>query len=341
MNKKLKFSWGHIIAFVALIFIAYTTFVGLTYMNKGNFTIAGILTAGIVFLLLLFFMAVQQLKGCDEHYDRKIIWERILFCAAPLLFIALMIPYAHTWKVQKNNDEIVTQFNEAIKSSRQMFTDYETYADNRIQAFDMAMKTVIVNKDSLNEKYQDFGFTPGLEMTQKRNRTDVLRIQLLPSDYDSLKVMANNWIDKANQGANVWNVFLLGNIKEISSAIEKWHEQLASFSTKHTLEGESLLEGNIKPFDENRESIQKALDGLENLSDIYTEKGWPSLWGWLTGALCFIMLLFPWYIQKRNTNNPYRLIGYQRWYKNGSKPKKQDDGKVKDEVDPVIIDTGI
>ena len=340
MNKKLKFSWGHIIAFIALIFIAYTTFVGLTYMNKGNFTIAGILTGGIVLLLLLIFMAVQQLKGCDEKFDKKIVNERLLFFSSPVLFVALMIPYAHTWKVQRNNDEIVEQFNEAINSSRQMFTDYENYANNRIDDYRNSMEAVITY-DSLRDKYLGCGFTGGMERTQIENRVEALRLQLLSCDYDSLKVLADNWINDANQGANVWNVFLLGNIKEISSAIERWHEQLASFSTKHTMEGESVLEGNIAPFDENHESIQKALDGLKGLSDIYTEKGWPSLWGWLTGALCYIMLLFPWYIQKRNSNNIYRLIGYQKWVdKNGRKPTKQD-GEVKDRTDPNIIDTGV
>lgn len=340
MNKKLKFSWGHIIAFVALIFIAYTTFVGMTYLEKGNFAIAGVWTTLIVLLLLVLFMAVQQLKGCDEKFAKKIVIERILFFASPVLFLALMIPYAHTWKVQRNNDKIVKQFNEAINSSRQMFTDYENYSNNRIANYGQSVEDVITY-DSLHGRFLNSGFTVGLEQTQKENRMEALRLQLLPSDYDSLKVVANNWIDEANHGANVWNVFLLGNIKEISSAIENWHGHLAAFSTKHTLKSEEVLEGSIAPFDGNRESIQKALDGLTGLSEIYTERGWPSLWGWITGALCYIMLLFPWYIQKRNTNNIYRLIGYQPWYGKGIKAPKKQDGEIIEETDPVIIDTGI
>lgn len=328
MNKKLKFSWGHIIAFVALIFIAYTTFVGMTYLEKGNFAIAGVWTALIVLLLLALFMAVQQLKGCDEKFAKKIVVERILFFSSPLLFVGLMIPYAHTWKVQRNNDEIVEQFNEAINSSRQMFTDYENYSNNRIANYGQSVEDVLTY-DSLHGRFLNSGFTVGLEQTQKENRMEALRLQLLPCDYDSLKVVANKWIDEANHGANVWNVFLLGNIKEISSAIEKWHGQLTTFSTKHTLKSEEVLEGSIAPFDGNRKSIQKALDGLTGLSEIYTERGWPSLWGWLSGLLCYIMLLFPWLVQKRHPKNYYQLIGYQIWHD----PEKQGDAD--------IVDTGI
>lgn len=342
MNKKLKFSWGHIIAFVALIFIAYTTFVGMTYLKKGNFAIAVVRTAIIVLLLLVLFMAVQQLKGCDEKFAKKIIIERILFFASPVLFVALMIPYAHTWKVQRNNDEIVEQFNEAINSSRQMFTDYKNYAHNRISDLGNYVE-VVLNYDTLPGrylKYLECGFTVGMEQTQKENRMEALRLQLLPCDYDSLKLVANKWIDEANHGANVWNVFLLGNIKEITSAIENWHGQLAAFSTRHTLTCEEVLEGPIAPFDDNRESIQKALDGLTGLSEIYTERGWPSLWGWLSGLLCYIMLLFPWCIQDRNSNSIYRIIGYQSWWNPNNSSQKQD-GESKGKTDFVIIDTGI
>ena len=42
MNEELRFSRGHILAFLALIFIAYVTFMGITYLTLGNFGYAGI-----------------------------------------------------------------------------------------------------------------------------------------------------------------------------------------------------------------------------------------------------------------------------------------------------------
>lgn len=52
MYQKLRFSWGHIIAFLALIFLSYLTFMGVTYYTNGNM-IAGIIGMLIVIALLL------------------------------------------------------------------------------------------------------------------------------------------------------------------------------------------------------------------------------------------------------------------------------------------------
>jgi len=58
INETLKFSWGHIIAFLAMIFISYVSFMGLTYWTDGDFFIAGIGVAIIDILLLVFFLLV-------------------------------------------------------------------------------------------------------------------------------------------------------------------------------------------------------------------------------------------------------------------------------------------
>lgn len=86
INETLKFSWGHIIAFVALIIISYLSFMGITYLTNGNFLYAGIGVLIIDVLIILFFIIPQILKGTDEKFRRKIIFERILFFSAPIVF---------------------------------------------------------------------------------------------------------------------------------------------------------------------------------------------------------------------------------------------------------------
>ena len=54
MNEQLKFSWGHIIAFLALIVLSYITFVGVTYKTDGNFMKASIAMIVIDIVLLVF-----------------------------------------------------------------------------------------------------------------------------------------------------------------------------------------------------------------------------------------------------------------------------------------------
>ena len=78
MNERLQFSWGHIIAFVALIAVSYISFMGMTYLTAGNFVAALLGMAAIDILFMLFFIGAQQMKASGEHINRKIIFERIM-----------------------------------------------------------------------------------------------------------------------------------------------------------------------------------------------------------------------------------------------------------------------
>ena len=55
MNERLKFSWGHIIAFVALIIVSYISFMGFTYLTNGNFMTAliGMAVTDLVYILFI------------------------------------------------------------------------------------------------------------------------------------------------------------------------------------------------------------------------------------------------------------------------------------------------
>src|SRR5699024_2044717 len=69
------------------------------------------------------------------------------------------------------------------------------------------------------------------EIVHRTNEVEALRLQLIADNYDALKESAVKWIDNAS-GATVWNVFMIGNIKKIESAIENWNNSLSEFSGK-------------------------------------------------------------------------------------------------------------
>ena len=60
MYRNLKFSWAHILLFLAIIFIGYVTYVGITYKLDKGLTEPLWYTLGIVVLLLFWFFGVQQ-----------------------------------------------------------------------------------------------------------------------------------------------------------------------------------------------------------------------------------------------------------------------------------------
>ena len=267
INETLKFSWGHIIAFVALIFISYVSFMGITYLTDGDFLYAGLGVLIINLILIVFFIIPQILKGADEKFSRKIVFERILFFAAPIFFIVAMVPYAHFWTVFENRNEIETTFSESIKTTKGMFDSYEVYANNRIKEYDKKLA-----QDKTNAVHRS-------------NEVEALRLQIIADNYNALKESAIKWIDNAS-GATVWNVFMIGNIKKIEGAIENWNSSLYNFSSKIMSDEPS----GVEPFSSSDPSVTTAKENLNNLRSVYTTMGAPTMLSIGIGLLLYILL---------------------------------------------------
>lgn len=295
----LKFSWGHIIAFVALIAISYVIFMGFSYLNGGDFRDSLIRTLVIDVVLLITFIGAQMLKGTDRKFRKRIKVERILIILCPIAFILAMVPYNHFWNVFSNRENVEKNFGEAIKSSKQLFDDYETYANNRIMAYDHALDSAIANKTFSKYNYDECNFASS--DIQKKGFVETLRLQLLSKNSDTLRYEAVKWIDDASDGASVWNAFLLGNVREIKDAIDEWNNILIGYS-KHVISNEEACVGNVESFPEKNEAIVTAKNKLDEVTNLYTKlSGSISPYTVVTGVILFLCLLFPYFLQKRHT----------------------------------------
>lgn len=305
MNEKLQFSWGHIIAFLALIAVSYISFVGFTYLTNGNFTYALIGMGLTDIVYILFFIGAQQMKASEVKMGRKIIWERIFIFGSPLVFIVGMISMSHFWTVKSQNTEIVNTFTNSINGAKQLFSDYENYSNLRIDTYTKSLNEIIANKNSDPQTFNKAGFVDNKANIQKENMVETLRLQLLSQNYDSLKTVAIAWIDNANQGASTWNVFLLGNTREIKSALNNWENQLKSFSAK-AMSNETIFK-DVPNFSSN--GAQSAIVGIDGLTSSFTTQKFPNAATFLFGIIIYLMLLFPYFLQDRHTKNVYRLVG--------------------------------
>lgn len=329
MNEKLQFSWGHIFAFLALIVVSYISFVGFTYLTNGNFTFA-LIGMGITDLFyILFFIGAQQLKASGVKMYRKIIWERIFIFGSPLIFILGMISMSHFWTVNSQNDEIVKSFTTSINNAKQLFSDYETYSNNRIENYENALNQIIANRASDNERFKKVGFDEKIAQVQKDNMVELLRLQLLSQNYDSLKTVALEWIDDASQGASTLNVFLLGNTREIKEALNNWENQLKNFSAKE-VSNESLI-SEVPHFCSN--GVQNSISGIDGLTASFTTQKFPTLGAIIFGIVIYFMLLFPYLLQDRHTKSVYRLIGDEKTNSNKNSKKKNVNDNEEDQAE--------
>lgn len=299
-NQTLKFSWGHIIAFVSLIFISYVMYMGAFYQNGGDFTSAAIKVALIDLIILITFIGAQIIKGTDEKFNRSIIIERILICLCPIAFGFAMISYNHFWSVFEQRKQIESQFNSSIEGAKQMFVSYDKYVEERIKTYESNLDSILIARAGGNSTlYGKAGFTGTNDRVKKENFVHTLDLQLRSQNTDSLKFVALKWIDEANQGASVWNAFLVGNVKQISEAIKSWHKTLQAYS-EAKMSNETIRGNEVHTFDENGQSIEDATKGLDSLKDIYTKSSGVKFHTIWTGIIIFLMLLFPYSLQRRN-----------------------------------------
>lgn len=312
MHDKLKFSWGHIIAFIALIVASYISFVGYTYLTDGNFTTALIAMAITDLVFIIFFVGAQQMKASGEHIQRKIFWERVLFFGAPAVFIAAMIGMSHFWTVHSQEEEVVKNFTSSINNSKQLFADYEDYAHNRIAVYGESLDHIIANRESDPKTYTQAGFTRDMEKVQRDNMVEVLTWQLFSPNFDKLMEEATQWIDDANQGASTWNVFLIGNTREIKESLAQWEAQLKEFAAPR-MSNEEVL-GPVDDF--NSEGARKAIAGIESMSTTFTTQHFPTWQAFIFAIFLYLMLIFPYLIQERHPKSWYRLIGNEHSRRN-------------------------
>lgn len=323
-NQTLKFSWGHIIAFVALIFISYVSYMGDFYQNGGNFIEAAVKVFVIDILLLATFIGAQIIKGTDEKFARRIIIERILIVLCPITFFLAMLPYNHFWAVFSQREQIEGQFKEAVETSRQMFSDYDYYSEKRINSYTSHLTDVIANKAQDAATYSTSGFNGKDDAMIKANYIETLSLQLKSENTDSLRRNALEWIDKANQGASVWNAFLVGNVSKISEAIDGWNQALIDVS-KPVLSNEAH---GVQPFDADKESFKAVDSHFKGLMDIYTTTTRIRVNTIWTAAILLLMLLFPYLLQERNL----RAQGYYSLFgrKNNKEEKRPEDFNFED-----------
>lgn len=341
MNKKLKFSGGHIVAFVAIIFTAYVSFLGLTFLSSGRFFFAAIGSLIVVAILIACFIGAQMLKATEKGFDKKISRERALVFATPFVFIVVMLPFSHFWTVHSHQDQVVQDFTKAVAMSENVFSEYENYANDRVDNYQTMLNDVVSKRSSNYKDYKACGFngTPINDNNQPYSRkgdkriirktdkstyqqpnnpksedslmvktmVNTLRVQLLSQNYDDLSREARKWISSASHGISTWNVFLIGNIRQIDKALIQWQTHLADFSSRKISNEE--FKGKVQSFDHVSTTIGDARKILNSVNNVYRDFGFPSITAIIFMLLVYLALFMPYYIQPRNTKSRFGFWG--------------------------------
>ncbi|MCQ2959879.1 MAG: hypothetical protein MJ198_06800 [Bacteroidales bacterium] len=288
MNETLKFSWGHIFAFLAMIMISYITFTGAAYLYDTNLIKAALWAVGSFVVMFVVFIGTQQLKSAEENFSRCITLERLGAVLSVVVFLLMVSisPFKHFWTVYGNKSEITADFAMAIDSSKSIFENYDAYVEERIEK-------------CMQSKSSD-----------KKALADLMQIQLQPVlenengvfDYKQKETEIVKWIADA-QESSVWNVFVIGNLSQIQNGVEQWKMTLEQWSSKSF-------------YDEDMDAYKASYDIKANF-DSLKEKFTASVafqWRAVLWALIgYFFLALPWLLQRRPVKNPNMLFGKKDW----------------------------
>lgn len=288
MNEKLKFSWGHIFAFLAMIMIAYITFTGAAYLYDTNLVVSALWAIGSFVLLFVVFVGTQQMKAAEENFTRCILLERIGVVLSIVLFVLMVTisPFKHFWTVYGNKTEITSDFAMAIDSSKSIFENYDAYVEERIE-------------QCKNNKLSD-----------NKAQGELISLQLNPVivtetesfDYKAKEAEILSWIEAAKQ-SSVWNVFVIGNLTKIENGVDTWKKTLEIWSDK------KFYENDMDPYKATYD-IKVNFDNLKTKFTASQAFQWRAI---LWALLGYFFMAMPWLLQRRPVKNPNTLLRKKDW----------------------------
>lgn len=288
MNEKLKFSWGHIFAFLAMIMIAYITFTGAAYLYDTNLVVSALWAIGSFVLLFVVFVGTQQMKAAEENFTRCILLERIGVVLSIVLFVLMVTisPFKHFWTVYGNKAEITSDFAMAIDSSKSIFENYDAYVEERIE-------------QCKNNKLSD-----------NKAQGELISLQLNPVivtetesfDYKAKEAEILSWIEAAKQ-SSVWNVFVIGNLTKIENGVDTWKKTLEIWSDK------KFYENDMDPYKATYD-IKVNFDNLKTKFTASQAFQWRAI---LWALLGYFFMAMPWLLQRRPVKNPNTLLRKKDW----------------------------
>lgn len=291
MHEKLKFSFGHIFAFLALIYISYTIFTGVTYYLDGEYLVAGgvAIVVAMVILSLLFWL--QLLKSVNQRFEKYIKQERVALVMLTVACVAAFIPYSHFWTVKSHEQEIENSFNQYLQTSEQLFADYDEYSNTRISQYENYLSALKGD----NTTY--LALQKGL------------RLQLRPQTFEKLENSVQEWLSSSEGMVSVWNIFLIGNIGNLCESMAQWHSKMHEMSVPK-MSGESYAVKS-EVFDRTG-TVEVTVNNLRGIVPWFTTPQMPNMKAWLSGLLAFFMLYLPWIIQRRSPKSLCTLFGKKK-----------------------------
>jgi len=286
--NKIKFSLAAVFALIAAVIFGWFFFLGINFMNKGDFQKSILMTLAACLLLFLMVLLIRKIKSTKRNFKNNAIIELFLLLIYLMLAVVAFVPFAHYFTVLSRKTEIKNKMDLGIDSVKKRFVDYEACANNSILFESGRLDIAILGKVPDPDNYRAAGFKDNgiADNFQKTILLDNYKDDFLPAKYDTLKKYADNWLDDARSAFDKWKpISLMNVVNSIEKEANGWIAQIRRYNSKSA----SCMGG---PF--SFASVDKEL----------IERSTPSLVPILFALGLFLVLLLPYIVAIRSPRHP-------------------------------------
>ncbi len=296
MNQS-KYPLALVINVLTAIAIGYVCFLGLNFYTLGD-KMSSILTSVVIIILLIATsVGARQLKKTKRNCKRYRIWEWILLLLFTLIMVVITyFPFSHYFGVTINKENIQSKVLNNITHAEQLYDKYEDYVNKRDSNYLRKLQTTVKHKSGRPSEFNCLGFDEDSQVsieTQIQTKHSVLKMKLIPDNFESIKSSDSIWLRKAQKSVENWEpISLVDVINNIQTNTDRSLSNLVDIS-------------NNKANCEDDLNFNFPNPSFPDVKNHFTEIGTPAPFSILLTILGYVLMLLLWFITKRDS----RCIG--------------------------------
>ncbi len=305
--QKSSFNFATVFSLMVLFVFAYIAYLGMVYWQQGNQTLPVLLSSGLIVLVALCVFVMCKSKATRWRKVGR-VGQWVFGLIVLVAFVAGSVPFTNFLRVLSEADHIKQMVNATCDKAIGIDADYEAYVDQRVANYRSSLSRIASGKENRPSDYKlCMGNAPGDTDAQRiSNLAQSLRSRLLPDSAAKVINERHEWLERA-KNENVMNPLTPSNVNKVSRCVDNWVENYCELSKVSYKGEENVPEFQVSAFDNSLESLIQTYSSLEA----------PSAVALIIALICFVIMLFPYWITEGDLAATSSMSGFRRKGKKG------------------------
>ena len=293
MKKQSKFPLKDLLIVLGTLGFGFFCFLSINFKTLGN-TSNSIIGAVIISCILGgLAYSLKLLKCTSRNFKTCYIWQWILI---PLFLVAAFLaifPFSHYFVINEQKETIQKQLVSNITKAEGLFSEYELYAENRLNLYENSLNAIVKGEGVNKEEYEKYGFNGTNDSAKVDSKVMDLQIKLYPTNYEDMKNDDSMWLSESKKNTENWSP--TGIVKVVNSLeikISTSYDQLKYYA-------EFLAEG------EDTTTIDFPFSlTIDDLSSKLKQRANPTPTALIIGIGLYLTMLLSYFISSKHSKNP-------------------------------------